>query len=67
MEKILLMYSPGTYETADVISSYVYRRGLLGLQYSFGTAVGLFNSVINTIMLLSFNHFAKKVSETSLF
>ena len=67
MEKILLMYSPGTYETADVISTYVYRRGLLGLQYSFGTAVGLFNSVINTIMLLSFNHFAKKVSETSLF
>jgi putative aldouronate transport system permease protein len=67
MEKVLLMYSPGTYETADVISTYVYRRGLLGLQYSFGAAVGLFNSVINTIMLLTFNYVAKRVSETSLF
>ncbi len=60
MEKILLMYSPGTYETADVISTYVYRRGLLGMQYSFGAAVGLFNSVINTAFLLIFNAMSKR-------
>ena len=67
MEKILLMYSPGTYETADVITTYVYRRGLLGMQYSFGTAVGLFNSMINITFLLTFNYIAKRYSETSLF
>ena len=67
MEKILLMYSPGTYETADVISTYVYRRGLLGMQYSFGAAVGLFNSVINTTFLLVFNAMSKRFTQTSLF
>lgn len=67
MEKILLMYSPGTYETADVITTYVYRRGLLGMQYSFGAAVGLFNSMINITFLLTFNYIAKRYSETSLF
>lgn len=67
MEKILLMYSPGTYETADVIATYVYRRGLLGMQYSFGAAVGLFNSVINITFLLFFNYISRRYSETSLF
>ena len=65
-EKIILMYNPGVYETADVISTYVYRVGLLGLQFSFGAAVGLFNSVINLILLVSFNTLSKKVSETSI-
>lgn len=65
-EKIMLMYNPITYETADVISTYVYRRGILGAEYSFSTAVGLFNSVINFIMLVTFNAISRRVSETSL-
>lgn len=65
-EKIILLYNPSTYETADVISSFTYRRGLLSAEYSFGAAVGLFNSVINFIMLVSVNKISKKVSETSL-
>lgn len=66
-EKILLLYNSSTYETADVISTYVYRRGLIDQSYSFSAAVGLFNSVINFIMLLTFNQISKKVGETSLF
>lgn len=65
-EKIMLMYNPVTYETADVISTYVYRRGIQGAEYSFSTAVGLFNSVINLIMLVSFNAISRRISETSL-
>lgn len=65
-EKILLMYSPSTYETADVISTYVYRKGILGSQYSFGAAVGLFNSVINLILLVSANFISRKVTNSSL-
>lgn len=65
-EKIMLMYNPVTYETADVISTYVYRRGIQGGEYSFSAAVGLFNSVVNFIILITFNSISKKVSETSL-
>lgn len=65
-EKILLMYSPATYATADVISTYVYRRGILGADFSFATAVGLFESVINVLMLLMVNKLSKKVSESAL-
>ena len=65
-EKIILMYNPSTYSTADVISTYVYRRGLQGNNFSFCTAVGLFNSVINFILIVFFNKVAKKVSNISL-
>ena len=65
-EKIILLYSPVTYKTADVISSFVYRNGLQELNWSYGTAVGLFNSVINIIFLLLANSISKKVTETSL-
>jgi putative aldouronate transport system permease protein len=65
-EKIMLMYNPITYETADVISTYVYRRGIQGAEYSFSTAVGLFNSVVNFIIIVTFNALSRKVSETSL-
>lgn len=65
-EKIILMYNPQTYETADVISSYVYRRGIAEGEYSFGTAVGLFQNVINFILVLTFNKLSRKVSEISL-
>lgn len=65
-EKIILMYNPRTYETADVISSYVYRRGIEGAEFSFATAVGLFQNIINFIMIATFNRISKKVSEISL-
>jgi putative aldouronate transport system permease protein len=65
-EKIILLYNPSTYETADVISSFVYRYGLLQGNYSYSTAVGLFNSVINFGFLLIVNQVSKKVTEISL-
>ena len=66
-EKIILLYSPGTYETADVISSYVYRTGLQGSRYSYSTAVGLFQSLINITILFSANMTCRKTMHTSLF
>ena len=65
-EKIILLYNPNTYVTADVISTFVYRRGLLEADYSFTTAIGLFNSVINFIFLIAANFLSRKTSETSL-
>lgn len=66
-EKIILLYSTNTYETADVISGYVYRKGLQEFNYSYSSAVGLFNSVINTTLLVASNKLSKKFTETSLF
>ena len=65
-EKIILLYNPLTYETADVISSYVYRRGLQETNYSLGAAVGLFNAVINFLILISSNAFSRKFIKESL-
>jgi len=66
-EKILLLYNEAIYETADVISTYTYRRGLLKGDYSFSTAVGFFNSIVNFILVLVANAVSRKVTETSLF
>ena len=66
-EKIILLYSPGTYNVADVISSYVYRTGITGTRYSYSAAVGMFQSVVNVILLLIANKLSAKFSETSLF
>jgi len=65
-EKILLLYSGPTYETADVISTYVYRRGLLGNDFSYATSVEVFQSVIALLFVVGANKVAKKVGETSL-
>jgi len=65
-EKIILLYNSSIYETADVISSFVYRKGLLDLDYSFSTAVDLFNSVINLILLFTANRLARKLTNNSL-
>ncbi|KRG14446.1 sugar ABC transporter permease [Virgibacillus soli] len=65
-EKIILMYNPLTYDTADVISTYVYRKGILEANFSFSAAVGLFNAVINLTLLVLANRISAKVSETSL-
>lgn len=66
-EKILLLYQPLTYEVADVISTYVYRKGLIDADFSFSTAVGLFNSVINVAFLLIANKLSKKMGQSGLF
>ena len=65
-EKIILMYNTATYETADVINTYVYRRGVVGGEYSFGTAVGLFQSVINFMFIVTANRISRKISTISL-
>ncbi|MGI6691975.1 MAG: ABC transporter permease [Christensenellales bacterium] len=66
-QKVLLMYSPSTYETADIIGTYTYREGLEGARFEYSTAVGLFQTLVNFCFLLSANLFIRKVSETSLF
>jgi putative aldouronate transport system permease protein len=65
-EKTILLYNPATYETADIISTYVYRVGLLEQNWSYSTAIGLFNSAINFALLLMANRISRRVSETSL-
>lgn len=66
-EKILLLYQPLTYEVADVISTYVYRVGLESAQYSYSTAIGLFNSLINIIFLVTANKLSQKAGQSGLF
>ncbi len=66
-EKVLLLYNSAIYETADVISTYIYRQGILSHNYGYSTAVGLFNSVIGLLLIVSANYVSKKYSETRLF
>ena len=66
-EKILLLYQPLTYEVADVISTYVFRKGLVDGQYSFSTAIQLFNSAVNIFFLLTSNRISKKMGQSGLF
>ena len=62
-EKIILLYNPTVYETADVISTYVYRRALLeGGNYGYSAAVGMFNSIINFVLLITANRISKRIS-----
>ncbi|RAV09901.1 ABC transporter permease [Paenibacillus contaminans] len=65
-EKVILLYNPITYSTADIISSYVYRSGLLEFDWGFSSAVGLFNSVINLALLIIANRISRKVSQNGL-
>ena len=65
-EKVLLLQPDLNLDASEVISTFTYRVGLVDAQYSFSTAIGLFNSVINFMMLVFVNWFAGKVSETSL-
>lgn len=65
-EKIILMYNPLTYEVADVISTYVYRKGLLEMSWSYSAAVGLFNSVVSFVLVWSTNLFCKRVNGSGL-
>ncbi|WP_331713720.1 ABC transporter permease [Lentibacillus sp. JNUCC-1] len=65
-EKILLLQNPLNLESSNVIATFVYQAGLLDGQYSFAAAVGLFNAIINAILLVTVNQIARKTSETSL-
>ena len=65
-EKIILLYNPLIYETSDVIMTFVYRRGLIDLNWSYSTAVGLLNSVVNAFIIVGTNAISRRVSETSL-
>ncbi len=65
-ETVLLLYQPATYETADVISTYVYRTGMLMQDFGLATAVGLFNAVVGFILVYSANKWSKKVTQSSL-
>lgn len=67
LEKVLLLYSPAIYETSDIIATYVYRQGLVSGNMSYATAIGLFSSVINLVLLVSANYFSKKFADTGLF
>nr|WP_296484002.1 ABC transporter permease subunit [uncultured Acetatifactor sp.] len=65
-EKIILLYLPSTYETADVISTLVYRMGISGGNFSYATAVGLFEGVVGLILVVTANLVSRKVTEASL-
>lgn len=66
-EKLLLMYSPATYETADVIQTYVYRIGIIKQKIGYSTAVGLFNSMIGLVLIVLANNLSRKYTEVSMF
>jgi putative aldouronate transport system permease protein len=66
-QKILLLYNAQTYETADVIGTYVYREGIQGARFEYSSAVGLFQTLINFCFLVATNQIAKKLNDTSLF
>jgi putative aldouronate transport system permease protein len=66
-EKVFLMQNPVNYGTSEIISTYVYKSGIQQAQFSFSTAVGLFNSVVNCTVLLIVNWISRRVSNTSLF
>lgn len=65
-EKIILLYNPLIYDTSDVILSYVYRMGFESMDWSYSTTVGLFNSVVNFVIIILANTISRKVSDTSL-
>ncbi len=64
--KVLLLYNESTYETADIIGTYVYREGILGGKFEYTTAIGLLTSLIAFILLMTSNFISKKVSDNSL-
>ena len=66
-EKVFLMQTAQNTETSQVISTFVYEAGLINSDYGFSTAIGLFNNIINIVLLLTVNKIAKKISDTSLF
>ncbi|WP_370569697.1 ABC transporter permease [Sporosarcina sp. BP05] len=66
-DQVYTLYTPMVYETGDILDTYVYRIGLIGREYSFGTAVGLFKSIIGMVLILSANNAAKRYTDRKLF
>jgi putative aldouronate transport system permease protein len=66
-EKVLLLQNPLNLSGSEIISTYVYKIGLQNMQFSLSTAIGLFNSLVNILLLLIVNWLSKKTTETSLF
>ena len=65
-EKVLLLYNPLTYDTGDVISTYLYRVGLVSNNMSYAAAIGLFQAIIGLVMVMSANVASKRLVGTSL-
>ena len=65
-QKVLLLYTPATYETADILGTYIYRRGILGADFAFATAVGVFQAVIGLVFIVAANAIAKRLGGSSL-
>ncbi|ERP96680.1 sugar ABC transporter permease [Labrenzia sp. C1B10] len=65
-EMIILLYQPATYETADVVNTFIYRQGIQGGQYDLAAAAGLFNAVVAFILVMTANTISKRYSRTSL-
>ncbi|MBO7452029.1 MAG: sugar ABC transporter permease [Clostridiales bacterium] len=65
-EKVYLLYNPMIYETADIVSTYVFRMGISGKNFSYATAVGLFEGVINLVLLTIANFSSKKLTDSGL-
>lgn len=65
-DQIFNMYSPAVYQSGDVIGTYVYRKGLVGMEFSYATAVGLFKNVIGFVLIIITNKIVKKISDYSL-
>ncbi len=66
LQKVLLLYSGATYETADILGTYIYRRGIMGADFSFATSVELFQSLVGLIFIVTANSIAKRLGNTSL-
>lgn len=66
-DQVYNLYSPKVYETGDILDTYVYRVGLINREYGFGTAVGLFKSVVGMVLMLSVNWLSKKTTRRSIF
>jgi putative aldouronate transport system permease protein len=65
-EKVFLLYNGATYSTSDVISTYVYRQGIVSQNFGFASAVGLFNSVITFVLVFTVNRISRRLNEMSL-
>ena len=65
-EKVILLYNPAVYAKADIIASYVFRRGIQSADYSFAASIDLMNNVINCLLIIIANWISRKTSETSL-
>jgi len=65
-QKVLLLYTPTTYETADILGTYIYRRGIIGADFSFATAVGLFQALVGLVFIVASNWGAKKLGQSGL-